>query len=185
MKLLKVLTFLALGAGSALWGQGSPEQVSADKKNDTFATGHSQHPAATPPETAAGLSRRIEPDTLIKQAFARGDLRSSLDGRTPLEEPKLTFPIEAAKPEERVESPLNRRLAPIQTATNPYPTTVASRFQARLAAAETAASQQKPSLERRLPFSDLNRFVFRRNTPGSEGDAAATPAAGGSPATIR
>lgn len=55
-----------------------------------------------------------------------------------------------------------------------------SKYQNGMAAAQDGAFQRKPSLEKRTTFDKLNRFVFQRNGPGTEGGAAmVTPAAGG------
>ena len=47
--------------------------------------------------------------------------------------------------------------------------------------ADMAAAQRAPKLEKRTTFEKLNRFVFKRNAPGSaDGKPVVTPAAGGS-----
>jgi len=55
-----------------------------------------------------------------------------------------------------------------------------SKYQDGMAAANTGEFQRQPTLEKRMSFDKLNRFIFRRNGPGSEnGSAMVTPAAGG------
>ena len=58
---------------------------------------------------------------------------------------------------------------------------MADKFQSRMTDAKTAASQRQPTMEKRTTFEKINRFLFKRNGPGSEdGQAMVTPAAGGS-----
>ncbi|TSJ77128.1 hypothetical protein [Rariglobus hedericola] len=55
-----------------------------------------------------------------------------------------------------------------------------AKYQDRMKDAETAASQRQPKMEKRTTFDKLNRFLFKRNGPGTEnGTAMVTPAAGG------
>ncbi|HSI09095.1 MAG: hypothetical protein ACAH89_11015 [Rariglobus sp.] len=55
-----------------------------------------------------------------------------------------------------------------------------TKYQDGMAEANTGAFQRQPKLEKRMSFEKLNRFIFRRNGPGSEnGSAMVTPAAGG------
>jgi hypothetical protein len=55
-----------------------------------------------------------------------------------------------------------------------------SKYQSRMADADSGQFQRKPSLEKRTTFEKLNRFVFKRNSPGSEnGKAVVTQVAGG------
>jgi hypothetical protein len=55
-----------------------------------------------------------------------------------------------------------------------------AKYQDRMKDTETAAAQRQPKMEKRTTFDKLNRFVFKRNGPGSEtGTSLVTPAAGG------
>lgn len=57
-----------------------------------------------------------------------------------------------------------------------------SRFQNRMKDAETAASQRQPLLEKRTTFEKINRFIFKRNGPGTEsGGPMVTPAGSSEP----
>lgn len=58
------------------------------------------------------------------------------------------------------------------------------KYQNRLTDAENAAAQRQPTLEKRTTFDKINRFVFRRNGPGENGNPIVTPAGGGAPATV-
>jgi hypothetical protein len=53
-----------------------------------------------------------------------------------------------------------------------------SKYQSRMADADSGQFQRKPSLEKRTTFEKLNRFIFKRNAPGSEnGNPTVTTAA--------
>lgn len=55
-----------------------------------------------------------------------------------------------------------------------------SKYQGRMTDAETAAAQRQPKFEKRTTFEKLNRFIFKRNGPGTpDGTPMVTPAAGG------
>ena len=58
---------------------------------------------------------------------------------------------------------------------------VAEKIQGRMTDAKTAAAQRQPKLEKKPSFEKINRFLFKRNGPGSEeGRAMVTTAGGGS-----
>jgi hypothetical protein len=57
---------------------------------------------------------------------------------------------------------------------------MADKYQGRMTDAKTAAAQRQPKLEKRTTFESINRFLFKRNGPGTpDGQAMVTPAAGG------
>jgi hypothetical protein len=57
---------------------------------------------------------------------------------------------------------------------------MADKYQGRMTDAKTAAAQRQPKMEKRTTFESINRFLFKRNGPGSaDGKAMVTPAAGG------
>jgi len=57
---------------------------------------------------------------------------------------------------------------------------MADKYQGRMADAKTAAAQRQPKMENRTTFETINRFLFKRNGPGTpDGQAMVTPAAGG------
>jgi len=59
----------------------------------------------------------------------------------------------------------------------------ADKFQSRMADADTAAAQRQPKMEKRTTFDKINRFLFKRNGPGTEnGDPLVTTAGGPAPA---
>ena len=59
-----------------------------------------------------------------------------------------------------------------------------SKFQSRMTDASAAAAQRQPLFEKRTTFEKLNRFVFKRNGPGSdEGKSMVTTAGGPAPAS--
>ena len=58
---------------------------------------------------------------------------------------------------------------------------MADKYQSRMTDAKTAAAQRQPKMEQRTTFESINRFLFKRNGPGStEGQAMVTPAGSGS-----
>jgi hypothetical protein len=57
---------------------------------------------------------------------------------------------------------------------------MADKYQGRMTDAKTAAAQRQPKMEKRTTFESINRFLFKRNGPGTpDGQAMVTPAAGG------
>jgi len=93
----------------------------------------------------------------------------------------------ATTPLERKDSPLNGQAArdQFQSATGAYRNagTVAEKYQQGLREAESARARLQPDLGRQTTFDQLNRFVYKRNGPGTEGGAALVTAAGGGTAT--
>ena len=61
---------------------------------------------------------------------------------------------------------------------------MAEKYQQGIRAANAASVQLQPDLDRQSTFDQLNRFVFRRNGPGTEGGSALVTAAGGGAATV-
>ncbi len=58
---------------------------------------------------------------------------------------------------------------------------MADKFQGRMTDAKTAAAQRQPKLEKKTSFEKINRFLFKRNGPGSEEGQAMVTTAGGGP----
>lgn len=57
-----------------------------------------------------------------------------------------------------------------------------TKYQSRMEDAKNGPFQREPKLEKRMSFDKLNRFVFRRNGPGTEnGASVVTPAGGNTP----
>lgn len=56
-----------------------------------------------------------------------------------------------------------------------------AKYQDRIADAKNATAQREPKMEKRTSFEKLNRFIFKRNGPGTpDGRPMVTPAGGGS-----
>lgn len=93
----------------------------------------------------------------------------------------------ATTPLQRKDSALNGQTArdQFQSATGTYRNAgaVAEKYQQGLREAESARSRLQPDLGRLTTFDRLNRFVYKRNGPGTEGGAALVTAAGGGSAT--
>ncbi|MEI6862159.1 MAG: hypothetical protein WCL04_07890 [Verrucomicrobiota bacterium] len=73
----------------------------------------------------------------------------------------------------------------LQTKTNAFTDSgrMAEKYQQRIRTATNLNLQVQPELSRQTTFDQFNRFVFRRNGPGTEGGAALVTAAGGGSAT--
>jgi hypothetical protein len=84
-------------------------------------------------------------------------------------------------------SSLNGQMGPsgLQPNQNPFrgSTAVADKYQQRLTDANSANLKVQPDLQRTTSFAELNRFIFRRNGPGSETGPGLVTAAGGGPAS--
>ncbi len=87
----------------------------------------------------------------------------------------------------RKDSPLAGQTARdrFQTKTNPFTDSslMSEKYQQGIRTAGKAVLQLQPELGRQTTFDQFNRFVFRRNGPGTEGGAALVTAAGGGTAT--
>jgi hypothetical protein len=86
------------------------------------------------------------------------------------------------------DSSLNGQMAPtgLQPNQNPFrgSTAVADKYQERLTDANSANLKLQPDLQRTTSFAQLNRFIFRRNGPGSDSGPGLVTAAGGGQASI-
>lgn len=53
-----------------------------------------------------------------------------------------------------------------------------AKYQDRMTDAATTASQRQPKMEKRIGFDKINRFIFKRNGPGTEGGRPMVTTAG-------
>jgi hypothetical protein len=128
------------------------------------------------------------PENIGRKDAAVGDKRAAID-ITETRDKTIIERKDFAKPEVR-ERELNRhdgeksRIQPKGDQVKKYDTV--SKYQDGMAAAKESAFQRKPSLEKRTTFEKLNRFIFKRNAPGSEnGSEVVVPAGGGTaPASL-
>jgi hypothetical protein len=122
------------------------------------------------------------PENIERKDAIVGERRAPID-ITETREKNIIERKDFTKPEVR-ERVLNRhdgekaRIQPQGDQIKKYDTV--SKYQSRMADADSGQFQRQPSLEKRTTFEKLNRFIFKRNGPGSEdGTPAVTLAAGG------
>jgi hypothetical protein len=122
------------------------------------------------------------PDKIERKDAAVGDKRAAID-MTEKREKTIVDRKDFPKPEVR-ERQINRHdgekanIQPSGDMIKSYDKV--TKYQSRMADADSGQFQRQPTLEKRMSFDKLNRFIFRRNGPGSEnGSAMVTPAAGG------
>ncbi|MET0262057.1 MAG: hypothetical protein ABW223_04115 [Rariglobus sp.] len=60
-----------------------------------------------------------------------------------------------------------------------------AKYQDRMKDAEATAAQRQPKMEKRTSFDKLNRFIFKRNAPGSENGVSMVTPAGGEPPPLQ
>ena len=120
------------------------------------------------------------PEKIERKDAPVGERRAPID-LTEKREKKIIERKDFTKPEVR-ERELNRhdgeksRIQPKGDQVKKYDTV--SKYQSRMADADSGQFQRKPSLEKRTTFEKLNRFIFKRNAPGSEnGNPTVTTAA--------
>lgn len=158
-----------------------PSKVDPAKRDESFAP-----PAnATAPEKrelpraeVVQDQRAPVPEKVDKQPAAVGDRRAAVDVNETREKTiidKQTRPKSETKPRDL--NRWNQQKADIQPGGSTHQPELVERYQSRMKAATTAASRQKPEIQKRTAFSSLNRFIFRRNQP--EGDTVIP--AGGAP----
>ncbi len=170
-----------------------PSQIDASKQNAELAA--TPESADTPLSPARESNQRTffrndhvqdqrfnAPDKIERKDSVLGDRRAPIDV-TETHEKKIIDRKEFPKPEVR-EHEVNRHdgeMAHIQPKGDQLKTyDKVTKYQSRMADADFA--QSKPKFEKRTTFDKLNRFVFKRNGPGSEdGKTMVTPAAGGPP----
>lgn len=174
-----------------------PSQVDAAKQNTQLAP--------TPESADTPLSPRREtnqrtffrndhvqdqrfsvPDSVQRKDAVVGERRAPIDmkesrGKTVID--RKDYP----KPEVR-DRELNRhdgeksRIQPDGDMVRKYDTV--SKYQDGMKDAKTAAIQRQPKLEKRTTFEKLNRFIFKRNSPGApDGKPMVTTAGSQTPAS--
>ncbi|MFA6960592.1 MAG: hypothetical protein WC205_07580 [Opitutaceae bacterium] len=124
------------------------------------------------------------PDKIERKDAVMGDKRASIDV-TETREKNMIDHKEFSTPELR-EREINRHdgeksfIQPEGDQVRKFDTV--TKFQGRMTDADNTEFRRQPKLEKKLSFDKLNRFVFRRNGPGSEsGQATVTPAASEAP----
>jgi hypothetical protein len=170
-----------------------PSQVDASKQNTQLAP--TPESADTPLSPSRESNQRpflrndhmqdqrfSAPDTIQRKEAIVGERRAPMDV-TETRDKTIIEHKDFPKPEVR-EREVNRhdgeksRIQPKDDLIKKYDTV--TKYQGRMSDASAAAAQRQPKFEKRTTFEKLNRFVFKRNGPGSDdGKQMVTPAAGG------
>jgi hypothetical protein len=179
-----IIASLSMLGISALRGADATAPVDYTQRNQPYAPGTS---AVLPekkdlPRDAAVQDKRVEKNTVDRQPAAVGARRAAVDVQETRE--KNLREVNSHRPEAAGQSmsALNRREAPIATATDTWKPPLVAKYQDSLAAASTSNMARFPALGA-ATAAKINRFVFRKNTPEPAvvtGDATVT-SAGGSP----
>lgn len=171
-----------------------PSQIDASKQNTQLAPTPESTDTPLSPEREANQrsffrndhvqdQRFTTPDLVERKDAAVGDKRAPIDV-TEKREKTIVDRKDFPKPEVRDREMHHRdgeksRIQPKGDMVKTYDKV--SKYQSRMTDADMAAAQRAPKLEKRTTFEKLNRFVFKRNAPGSaDGKPVVTPAAGGS-----
>ncbi len=190
-------TFLLLLLAAALWGAAPAARaedvpkIDATQKVDSLGTSNQ---AVLPDPVAIKKADQVQD----KQAAIPGVIKeptAPLAGRqAPINvtetRAKEMVPLkEAPKPELRPheESDLNGQLAPsrFQPGQNDYYNSeLVEKYRQSMIDAEAIAQKNSPMSGQMTTFAKLNRFVFKRNAPGTEGNPMVMPAGNtGAPVT--
>jgi hypothetical protein len=185
--------FLVLSAVVPLHAK-DPSQVDASKENTQLAPTPESADTPLSPQREANQRTFFRNEHVQDQRFSTPELIERKDAalgerRAPIEvtetrEKNIVERKDFPKPEvrERKMNRHDRQKAAIQPEGDQLKTyDKVSKFQNRMTDASAASSQRLPKMEKRITFEKLNRFMFKRNGPGSEdGKPMVTPAAGGS-----
>jgi hypothetical protein len=157
--------------------------VDYTQRNQPFSPAPSVAPVKKSPEgNAAVQDKRVDKTVVDKPSAALGEQRAALDVKETRD--KTTREKDSRRPEvvDRTMSALNHREASIspanETTTKPQ---MVVKYQDSLTSASATNMARFPALDR-ATGAKINRFVFRKNAPESDGALASTPitpAAGG------
>ncbi|MDF3057702.1 MAG: hypothetical protein K0R17_1917 [Rariglobus sp.] len=189
---LPLLLVLSLVFPFGLHAQDA-SQVDASKRNTQLAA--TPESADTPVSPGREANQRTffrndhvqdqrfsAPDTITRKEAAVGDRRAPIDV-TETHEKEIVDRKDFPKPEvrDRKMNSHNGEKAYIQPEgdmVNKYD--MVSKYQQGMADADTAAARRSAKFTKRPSFEKLNRFIFKRNGPGTpDGQPMVTPAAGG------
>ncbi len=197
MKSAHPLLFVLLAVLPSAASAADPTKVTPDQQNTQLAPGaDNTDTRLTPGNTDNQLpfkrddrvqnNRFTTPELRDKQLAPVGDRRSPIDV-TETREKTIIDRKDFPKPEVRDNkmSPDNAqmfRTQPKGDAIKKYD--MVGKYQNRMTDAANASAQRQPKLEKRTTFDKINRFVFRRNGPGEDGNSLVTKAGGGSTAAV-
>ncbi len=170
-----------------------PSRIDAEKKNSQLAPSPDNADMPLSPSRETNQRPFLRNDNVQDQRFrapemierkdaAIGDRRAPIDMKEKREK-TIIDRKDYPKPEVR-EREMNRHdgeksiIQPKGDQVKTYDKV--SKYQSRMQDA-SASAQRQPSFEKRTTFENLNRFIFKRNGPGSEGGNAVVSTAGGPP----
>lgn len=180
---LLLLLAAALGGAMSVARAEDVPKLDVTQKVDSLATSNQ---AVLPDPVAIKKADQVQ----AKQAVLPGVIKepnAPLAGRqapidvTETRAKDMVSLKEAPKPEVRQheESDLNGRLAPsrFQPGQNDYYNTeLVAKYRQSMIDAEAIAQKNSPMSGQMTTFAKLNRFVFKRNGPGTEGNPMVMPA---------
>jgi hypothetical protein len=183
-KLSGVIVVATLGLCPTFLRAGDATQpVDYTVRNEAFATGATVTPEKKDlPQADAIQDRRVDKTVVDKKPVAVGERRAPIAVQET--SPKNIREKESSPPK-KVDEPMHafdHREAPITTTDTKKPPVV-TKYQNSLSAASSTNMARFPAIGANTT-AKINRFVFRKNSPDPTpvtGDAAVTPAAGGSP----
>ena len=158
----------------------------ADNTDNRLTPGNSDNQLPFKRDERVQNNRFTTPELRDKKLAPVGDRRSPIDV-TETREKTIIDRKEFPKPEVRDNkmSPENAqmfRTQPKGDAIKKYD--MVGKYQNRMTDAANAAAQRQPKFEKRTSFDKINRFIFRRNGPGEDGNSLVTKAGGGSSAAV-
>ena len=172
-------------AGSAVYAADATSPVDATDRNTPYAPAATvvpdkKLPAATPDSRVQ--ERRFDTTKVDRKDSPLGEKRAGIEMNEAHE--KNVREKDSHRPE-RVEQPLssyNHRQATVSTGADTTKPPTVTKYQDSLTSASATNMARFPAFGR-ATSAKINRFVFRKNPPESDGalnGAAVTPAAGGS-----
>ncbi|GEM_PF-1022230 len=190
---LPLLLVVSLAHPSTL-GAADPAHIDATERNTRLAPTPDNADMPLSPNRPANQRPFFRNEHLQDQRFSTpqlidrkeavvGERRAPID-LTEKREKVIVDRKDYPKPEVR-DRQINRhdgeraRIQPQGDAVKRYDTV--SKYQNRMADAKNATAQREPQMEKRTSFEKLNRFIFKRNGPGTpDGRPMVTTAGGGS-----
>jgi hypothetical protein len=158
----------------------------ADNSDTRLAPGNTDNQLPFKRDERVQNNRFTTPELREKQPAPVGDRRAPIDV-TETREKTIIDRKDYPKPEVRDNkmSPDNAQMFRTQpTGDSIKKYDMVGKYQNRMTDAANAAAQRQPKLEKRTTFDKINRFVFRRNGPGEDGNSLVTKAGGGPSAAV-
>ena len=187
------LVLAVLGVGLPRIQAEDPTKFDPSQQADKVAPG----PDTTKPVESIELkrddrvqnSRAVLPGLIDEPRAPMADRRAPIDVTETRDKTIIDHKVApvATEPLAHQESRFNGQLAPAQLRpTDIFPTSMVEKYETGLRNADTASRLSQPTVAKATSFDKLNRFVFRRNGPGTDGGAAlVTPAGRATPPPVQ